>query len=158
MKTMAGPRTEATRQKLSEGQRRSWREHRAERLRALQNPEVHARRMKSIKKLDDAKVLELLEQGLSQAAIAKRFGVSHAAIHYSLKRQYRLPTSKALECVRRRMAEREAKQASQPPPVDAREPMRLWNLRRDSSVTHATEPPPMPELRGWQKILCGRLG
>ncbi len=113
---MAGPRSEATRKKLADAQRRSWREHRAARLQALQNPEVHARRMKSIKKLDDAKVLELHDQGLSQGAIAKRFDVSHAAIHYSLKRQHRLPTSKALECVRRRMAEREAKQAGQPPP------------------------------------------
>lgn len=84
-----------------------------------------------------------------------------SAAQHKINRQRRqgerLPTSKALAEVHRRIAAREAKQASQPLPVTAHEPARLRNLRRDCRVTHITEPPPLPELRGWQKILCGRL-
>lgn len=162
-----GKWSDAARTRASERMRRQWSDLavRQRRLSAMarKDSRIHMSAANNRRRnLDDSAVLQMRQQGLTNEAIAERLGVSVRAIYRALRRTRRpgerLTTSQALAQVRRRIARREAKQASQAPSViEPREPARLWNLSRDSNVTRATEPPPLPKIRGWQKFLCGRL-
>lgn len=162
MKT--GPCSESRKKKIAAAQRRSWKERRPERLLALHNPEAKTRRMASLRSPEGRKRMSLAQhkryagRKKELMALTEKDEVKQAlAVLRQTARSERLPTSKALAEVHRRIAAREAKQASQPRPVTDRKPARLWSLSRDSSVTHTTEPAPLPQMGGWQKILCGRL-
>jgi len=151
--------TEDAKRKISEAQRRSWAARREMRMMAVKKAKADpayrekcslAQRERYARQRREAAAIA----GTDSAKAAPDALREHRA---KPKRHERMPISKALAEVHRRIARREAKQAKTH--TQQRQPARLWNLKAPApAATRTAEPPPMPELQGWQKILCGRLG
>jgi hypothetical protein len=159
-----GPRSVATKKRIGDAQRRSWAERRGERSAAIKQginrPEVRehlrqARRRQYGLQTVHARLAALeLEQASRKPELPVLRGKAAPA---KPARPERMETTSALQLVHARITARDLEQA-RTPPKPQRQPARLWNLSAHTAITHTAEPPPMPEMQGWQKILCGRLG
>lgn len=151
--------TEETKRKMAEAQRRSWATKREFRLAAVRKAQAEpsyrekcsrAQRERFARQRREAAVVVGQESAKDALATLHEHRTKP-------KGPERAPTSKALAMVHARITARDLEQARTPP--QQHQPARLWNLSAHApAITHTAKPPPMPELQGWQKILCGRLG